>query len=422
MLQIYAKYEIDALTMVPVIVWTLSSLLAILVTRCLVVAVLDALQSRKASLAKLAGAHEQSLRLGSALRRTYVDLSMRTRQTVWRDVMVVKIVQESEDVRSFYLVDANHDPLPVSQPGQHLLLERPELGDLPKEFRCYSLSDDHTAGHWRISVKKNSEFPASVSRWLHESVGVGELLRVRGPSGAFYMRTEPDRHVALVSAGIGVTPMIPMLIESIRRKQSGIRVFCQFRDVAHLPFAELLVTMGTQYPSIDLNLWISRFPKGVKKRNGKFFYEGKFQAAELLSRPGAKNNTDYYLCGPEEWQTRLRDDLVAGGVAEDQIDFELFQPSETKVAAPQATATHRVMFKQTGSSATFDNEHPNILGCASKNKVPIDSGCRMGACGSCAVRLLQGKVRYTREPQFPLKSNEILACVCVPETDLVLDA
>jgi ferredoxin-NADP reductase len=384
----------------------------------------DAFQRRNAVLQLSVTENKQAIELSAKLRRTYVDLSMSRRQTVWRSVMVFKIVQESDDVRSFYLADSSHEPLPASQAGQHLLLKRTLGHDDPALFRCYSLSDDCTEGYWRISVKKNSDQPQSVSRWLHEEVEVGDLLDVRGPSGAFYLRSEPARCVVLVSAGIGVTPMIPMLIETLRRKTAAIRFFAQFRDVEHMPFAETLLNIANQHPRIDMNLWISRFPKGVRSKEGRFFFEGKFQAAELLRRPDAATNSDFYICGPEEWQSRMQQELVAGGVSADCIDYELFQQAEKPAATSHGNApsSHNVHFKQSGASAKFEPAHPNLLGCASKNKISLESGCRTGACGSCAIRLLQGKIRYTRDPQFQLKSNEILPCVCIPESDLVLDA
>lgn len=393
-----------------------------LLVRCLMAFLSDSSQRRSALQTVEAKKNEQSIGLAAKLRRTYIDLSMQKRQTTWQNVMVVKIVQESTDVRSFYLVDTAHEPLPTAQPGQHLLLERPATMDNEAMFRCYSLSDDRSEGHWRISVKKSSNHPSSVSRWLHDQVGVGDILRVKGPSGAFYFRSESERNVVFASAGIGITPMIPMLIEAIRRPCASISLFAQFRDVEHLPFAEWLLSVSSQYPNIDMNLWISRFPKGVRRHDNGYFFEGKFQASQLLNRPEATSNTDYYLCGPEEWQSRLCNELVASGVSQDRIEYELFQQSEKPTNVQEHSIEHHVLFSQSGAKIMFDRTHTNLLGCASKNHVSMESGCRVGACGSCAVRLLKGKVRYTREPQFPVRSNEILPCVCVPETDLVVEA
>jgi oxepin-CoA hydrolase/3-oxo-5,6-dehydrosuberyl-CoA semialdehyde dehydrogenase len=57
-----------------------------------------------------------------------------------------------------------------------LLIERPKAKGEPADFRCYTLSNECQDGYWRISVKKNSDAPASVSRWLHEELVVGDTV------------------------------------------------------------------------------------------------------------------------------------------------------------------------------------------------------------------------------------------------------
>jgi hypothetical protein len=363
-----------------------------------------------------------SVELAGKLRRTYFDLSMSRRKVDWREVFVAKVEQESQDVRSYYLIDVEHEPLPCSQPGQHILVERPALTNISNAFRCYSLSGDCTEGYWRISVKKNSENPTSVSRWLHDDVKVGDRMRVRGPSGAFYLQTDPSRSLVLASAGIGITPMLPMLIEALRRGFKQVHVFVQFRDVGHMPFVDSLLDIARKYPQVRVNIWISRFPKGVGKSTDSPFHEGKFHAPSLLMNLESFSESDFYLCGPEEWQTRLTEDLASAGVPRLAIAYELFQQAEKSPQPAQDITPRNVHFKVTGTTAQFEKSHPSLLGCADKNQVIMESGCRTGACGSCVVRLLTGKVRYTREPQFPMKPNEILPCVCVPESDLVIEA
>lgn len=399
-------------------------------TVCLIVILLrvgfgiysDTLQNRRTNKRRLAAEHAANQELFGRLQQTYIDLSLSRRQVQWHEVLVVKVDKESEDVRSFYLVDQGYEPLPVALPGQHILVERVNQADSPSCFRCYTLSDDCTAGHWRISVKKASEQPQSVSRWLHDEIAAGDILKVRGPSGSFYLHSAADRNVVCVSAGIGITPMLPMLLESIRRPCGSIHCFAQFRDVAHMPFTDSLSSLAARHPEVSMNIWISRLPKGVRRSPNGMFFEGKFQATDLLRHPGAMSHSDFYLCGPEEWQDRIRMELMDAGVEAKSIRFELFQQTEIVSTATNITVEHNILFKQTGANARFESSHPSLLACAGKNSVSLASGCRTGACGSCAIKLLRGKVRYTRKPQFDLHSSEILPCVCVPESDLEVDA
>ena len=382
----------------------------------------DLLQYRSTNKRHLAAEHAAEQELSGRLKQTYIELSLSRRQIRWREVMVAQVIKESEDVRSFYLVDQEYEPLPAALPGQHILVERPKQADSQGGFRCYSLSDDCTAGHWRISVKRNSEKPQSVSRWLHDEIAEGDILKVRGPSGSFYFQPAADRNVVFVSAGIGITPMLPMLMESIRRPRGAIHCFAQFRDVDHMPFADSLLSLAAKFQQVSMNIWISRFPEGVRKSTQGMIFEGKFQARNLLCHTGALDHSDYYLCGPEEWQDRIRTELIQSGVPSKSVRYELFHQTDKPPTSTTDPVQHNVLFRQSGANARFESSHCSLLVCAGKNKVSLESGCRTGACGSCAVKLLRGKVRYTREPQFDMQSNEILPCVCVPESDLEVDA
>ena len=385
----------------------------------------DALQNRTRDKRSLAANDAANIELYSRLKQTYTDLSLGRRHARWRQVMVVKVVKESEDVRSFYMVDQDYDPLPAALPGQHILVQCTKKTDDPgvrSECRCYTLSDDATAGHWRISVKKNSDRPQSFSRWLHDEISAGDTLKVRGPSGSFYLKPFTERNVVLVSAGVGITPMLPMLMEAIRRPIQTVHFFVQFRDVAHMPFADSLSNLAAKYPQVSMNIWISRFPKGVRKSARSLFFDGKFHANNLVVHDDAINGSDYYLCGPEAWQERIRNGLVEAGVAAEAIRYELFHSLEKPAASAENIFQHNIHFKQSGANARFEPSHRSLLACAGQNNVSLDSGCRTGACGSCAVKLLRGKVRYTRQPQFAMQSNDILPCVCVPESDIEVDA
>lgn len=408
--------------MTTTILFLSASCLSILVVQSFWAVAANVVQNRRRARTYRADQSQLSIELASRLRRTYFDLSLSRRKVEWREVFVAKVAQESQDVRSYYLIDVQNEPLPGSQPGQHILVERPAIQDLPKDFRCYSLSDDSAEGYWRISVKKNSTYPGSVSRWLHEEVQVGDRIRVRGPSGAFYLRTDHHRALVLASAGIGITPMIPMLIEAIRRGVTRIQVYAQFRDVGHMPFADTLLELADKHKQVGLQIWISRFPKGVSPAKTNLFQEGKFQSHHLLQNLESLSDADFYLCGPEQWQAQITDDLLKAGVSRSAVAYELFQQAEKPSLVPTETPARNVHFKVTGTVARFEGSHPSLLGCADKNQVVMESGCRTGACGSCVVRLLNGKVRYTREPQYQVKQNEILPCVCVPESDLIVEA
>ncbi|WP_245499175.1 2Fe-2S iron-sulfur cluster-binding protein [Mesorhizobium sp. M1A.F.Ca.ET.072.01.1.1] len=61
------------------------------------------------------------------------------------------------------------------------------------------------------------------------------------------------------------------------------------------------------------------------------------------------------------------------------------------------------------------------LDFAERNGEQLPSGCRVGQCENCAVRVLQGRVRHLiEEPE--LEEGMCLACQALPLSDLVLEA
>lgn len=50
----------------------------------------------------------------------------------------------------------------------------------------------------------------------------------------------------------------------------------------------------------------------------------------------------------------------------------------------------------------------------------LPSQCRKGYCGTCRVRIAQGKVVYRVEPLAYLPRGEVLACCAVAQSHVVL--
>ncbi len=72
-----------------------------------------------------------------------------------------------------------------------------------------------------------------------------------------------------------------------------------------------------------------------------------------------------------------------------------------------------------------DGRFESILELAKENRVPIESDCQQGICGTCKTRLLSGKVEMQNEDGLndeDLENNMILPCVAVPLTDIKLEA
>ena len=84
-----------------------------------------------------------------------------------------------------------------------------------------------------------------------------------------------------------------------------------------------------------------------------------------------------------------------------------------------------ITFKKSGKTFEWEGRFNNLLDFAEEKGIPLESGCRIGACGTCKVKLISGSV--TMETEDGLEDSDkaggmILPCVAVPESDLEIDA
>jgi MOSC domain-containing protein YiiM len=123
----------------------------------------------------------------------------------FRRLRVTGTQRESADIMSIRFEAVDGAPLPIARPGQYLTLRFPDAGD-PAPLRSYSLSS--YGPMYRISVKREEH--GAVSRWLHNNIRAGSVVDVVAPRGDFYLM-EAAGPIALLSAGVGVTPVLAML-------------------------------------------------------------------------------------------------------------------------------------------------------------------------------------------------------------------
>ena len=61
-----------------------------------------------------------------------------------------------------------------------------------------------------------------------------------------------------------------------------------------------------------------------------------------------------------------------------------------------------------------------LLDAFDKSQVQINNSCRQGHCGQCVLKLHKGHVIWKKKPLTPLNNDQILACCCMPATDITI--
>ncbi len=248
----------------------------------------------------------------------------------WRDFVVARKEPESELITSFYLVPADGGRLPPFVPGQFvsLVLYLPELGH--EQIRQYSLSEAPNGEYFRISVKREGADPAGlVSNRLHESVGVGDAVRLSPPYGDFYLHEDRDTPVVLVSGGVGLTPMVSMLnaLEGTSRRVVFVHGARNGRVHALKGHVERIAAERAHVEHIVF--YDAPAAEDVCGRD--FHFEGVIELGRVRPRVELPD-ADYYLCGPLPFMLKQRDTLLGWGVARERIHYEVFGPDQLVAA------------------------------------------------------------------------------------------
>jgi len=233
----------------------------------------------------------------------------------WRDFkpfIIDKIVEESPFVKSFYLKPADGKKVKAYQGGQYLSVKvKPENHDY-EEIRQYSLSTFGQDDYYRISTKREEQ--GVVTQYMHQ-LNEGDQVEVHTPAGVFTLNHEASANT-FISGGVGITALASMFKE-LEHKQSDKPV--QFIQCVQDKANELLaeeITSSSLNP--DYKLVLGKGSEGDA--------EG-FITAELLAQWLTNKEGDFYLCGPLPFMKAAYSALLAVGVAEANIHYEVFGPN-----------------------------------------------------------------------------------------------
>jgi ferredoxin-NADP reductase len=348
----------------------------------------------------------------------------------FRELRVARVVPESATVTSIHLAAEDGTPLPKPQPGQFLTLRVTGAAD-PAPVRSYSLSAAPSGTEYRISVKR--ELRGVVSAYIHARLQVGAVVDVAAPRGDFVLREDGDATpVVLLSAGIGVTPVLSMLYAlAASGSRRDVWWLHTARSAAEHAFAteahQLLDSLHQSHEHIYYTADSSTTPLVPAATRGRL-------NRETLTALGLPRTATVYLCGPDAFMTAMRADLVEIGLDPDRIHSEQF--GTLSAINPGVVGTTRVpphppsgavgtgpaiTFARSGITVPWSDDYPNVLEMAEACDVPTRWSCRSGVCHTCQTPVLSGTVRYGPDPLEPPAPGTALVCCSQPETDLILD-
>jgi ferredoxin-NADP reductase/MOSC domain-containing protein YiiM len=345
---------------------------------------------------------------------------------------VVEIHRESDAIVSFTLSPGDGtSPAAAVLAGQYLTFRlRPDGPDAAAVVRSYSLSAAVSEQGYRISVKREPRGRGSA--YLQERVRVGDTIEAAAPRGEFTLR-DGRRPIALISAGVGATPVLTMLQTLAASGDDRELWWLQgARNRAAHAFGGEVDGLLDRLPHAHRVVAYSR-PGAGESPGVDFDAVGRI-SIETITGAGVPVDADYYICGPAEFMSSLSAALVARGVAPERVTMETFgaaavgRPPGMEGDRPpphppagEAGSGPAVTFSRSGLTVAWDPGFGNLLELAEACDVPVSFGCRNGVCHYCESGLLSGDVDYVTAPLEAPDAEHVLMCCTQPASEVTVE-
>lgn len=315
-----------------------------------------------------------------------------SRELKTREMKVTKVQDVTDKVRSITLEPLEDIDLPQAFSGAHIEID---AGGLNRQYSLVRM----TPKSWEIAVQLEDESRGG-SKWIHENVNEGSIVKVRGPRNNFRFGVDTKKLI-LVGAGIGITPMLAMADEA---KREGIEYELHYsgssktkmsylEDIVRDHGANAHLYISDEDNRMDISQFADRYEEGV----------------QLLT------------CGPDRFTNEVLE--VTKDWPEDAVRRESF--TATTLLDPSKNKPFTVELNSTG----VEYEVPanmTLLETLENAGVELYAECREGLCGTCEVGIISGDAEH-RDQVLTAKekqaNNSIMTCVsrgCAGEK-LVLD-
>ena len=353
----------------------------------------------------------------------------------WKGVRKFSVsskVHETGDVCSFYFEPVDGKPLPIFRPGQFLTFKLNIPGQDKTVTRCYSISSVPNSKYYRVTIKLVPD--GLVSSYFHNQVEPGAILDLLSPQGVFYIEPTTQKPLVLIAGGVGITPLISMMGSMDEaRSNAEVILFYAVRDKNSQILKNSLKNLAYKNTKIRVYVAYSHL-SAEDKIDPNSEFSGRLTVDHIRSVLPS-SNYDFYICGPPPMMKSMIDGLQSWEVPKDNIYTEAFGTSSLASKSTVASANKEdptkasekeetqfsVSFSKSNIKQKWECSYDSLLSFAEEAGVAIDSGCRVGNCGTCETAIISGSVRYQVASGYQCEEGRCLPCICTPEGELELD-
>lgn len=217
---------------------------------------------------------------------------------------VVDVTEISPDVNQYTL--RLEEGVFKGQPGQHTVISTDD--GFRKPYSVLTLEEDEAV--FMIRDVGNG----GVSTYMAEQ-NVGDTVEVKSNINGNLTLDDPERPVAFISTGTGITPMIGMLQEYVREGSEDAHFIFGDKNTDQLLYKEMLEQYELVY-DVESTYVLSR-----ESWNGR---EGYVQEHinDVIDDAHEDTERDFYVCGVPPMVVATKEKLRELGVPDERIHSE----------------------------------------------------------------------------------------------------
>lgn len=353
----------------------------------------------------------------------------------YHTLKIADITRETSDAVTLHFEQPQNQTINY-KPGQFLTLIIPFEGK--KERRSYSLSSTPHENTLSVTIKRVPG--GKVSNYLLDNAAVGQEIEVMEPLGNFCITCDAaeTRHVILLGAGSGITPLMSILKGVLREEpNSKVTLLYGNRDENSVIFKDQLEQLRTENPDRLQIAYIYSQPNQNCEYRGRMNQSLIIKILERLQLSKISNGL-YFMCGPEGMMDEVKKALHVLHVPTERVFRESFVSSKLtgepdtdqhgNVSATDedeiTTQTVTIIYEGSEYSVTV-NPDQTILEAALDQDVDLPYSCQAGLCTACRGKCLSGKVHLDEREGLSdaeLDEGYVLNCVGHPLTsDVVIE-
>ena len=239
-------------------------------------------------------------------------------------VNCVQVINETHNVRTFRFI-ADYPVSYTYKPGQFITVKlnlggksvpicyfissspsRPYTLDITVKL-AHFLGENTSPGSLVKKIPQSSDLPNAitglVNNWVYKNLQVGSRLTISQPRGKFTNFVDSSGKILLISAGIGIAPMMSIarwLCDTV----SNIDII--FVHTARSPrdiiFRKELELMAQKYPKFKLAITVTRKETGTSW----YGYTGRLNKSILPAIAPDYQERNVYICGSDSFRKTMK--------------------------------------------------------------------------------------------------------------------